>query len=471
MITLFFVLLAAPPAGSLSLDDALRLAVERDPDLRAAGLRVQERETGVAAADGAFDLQLDVRFAASTERYTGDWSAEDIFINAALYASVSQPLVWGTTLQASLSNSRTAAADNFLDCSTCYVERLQLAVRQPLLRGFGREANEAPRRAAEHARDAASIERQRIAETSVENIVRTYVELGHARAEAEIRAAALALATELLAATDTRIEVGQSRPADRPVVAQAVARRRQELVFAERRRADAAEALAVKVGLDAVPDVALPPPAAFPDERATVLKAALAHSPELAAYDAEAKRLRAEQVRLDDAARPQLDVTLIASQSAVDDGLGGVLTALPDNNSQYYGATLALTFPPANTTAEAEQARGRLSMARNAAERESRADTLRHEAGDALRALRTAEQSVELTDEVARLATAALEAESAKLDLGQSTNLDVIQVQQDLAEAQRIAARARADRLVALAALRRLTGRLLEAHGLRLLPP
>ena len=42
---------------------------------------------------------------------------------------------------------------------------------------------------------------------------------------------------------------------------------------------------------------------------------------------------------------------------------------------------------------------------------------------------------------------------AAKLDLGRSTNLDVIQVQQDLAEAQRIAARARADRLVALAAL------------------
>ena len=69
MIALFFVLLAAPPQGALSLDEALRLAVDRNPDLRAAGLRVQERETAVTAADGAFDLRLELQFDASLTKF------------------------------------------------------------------------------------------------------------------------------------------------------------------------------------------------------------------------------------------------------------------------------------------------------------------------------------------------------------------------------------------------------------------
>ncbi|MCA9557676.1 MAG: TolC family protein [Myxococcales bacterium] len=50
--------------------------------------------------------------------------------------------------------------------------------------------------------------------------------------------------------------------------------------------------------------------------------------------------------------------------------------------------------------------------------------------------------------------------------MGRSTNLAVLQVQQGLAEARLALARARADRLVAAARLRRLTGDLLAHHGL-----
>ena len=478
-LPLLLVVLAAP----LSLRDAVQRAVDNDPGLRAAGLRVEEAAASETAARGAFDLVVGANASASQLRQLFDSAQlpEETSLDtdvADLEALVSQPLVWGTQLRLSWLTRRRASDQLTQDCfigepfSECLVtehqwrSELRFELRQPLLRDFGRRVNEA--RVADARASGLVAQASQVAQASgvVARVVSDYVELAHTRASAGIRKQALDLAQEQLDATRARIAAGTLADVDLPVVEQAVAERRQALFAAEQAAADRAGALVILAALDGPPHVSLPEPDAFETPLKMVLEAAESKHPDLATLDAEIARQEAGLVVRENATRPQLDLTAIASQGGVDNDVGPSLGALPDDEDHLYLARLSFSFPFANRAAEGALAAARIAVRRAREERAARLREIQLDAGEAFRGIRTAEGNLELAQTVVTLSQKSLEAERRKFDHGRATNLDVLRVQQALAEARLGLARARADRLLAITRLQRLTGALLTRYGL-----
>lgn len=472
--------LPAVERGGPSLGEVLRLAVERSPELKAAGLRVDASEAGVRSAEGAFDLVLTAGIDWSTSRQTGaDLMGNELqFDTQRLVYSVGlvQPLVWGTRVGLDFVTDNTSTNNPFrncipgLDSPECFDTQLRLSVSQPLLRGAGRDVTEAQVALARQDVELSRVERRDTARTRVEAVAIAWLELGYAAESLAIQQQALRLAEEQLAATDARIEVGQLAPADRPVVAQAVAQRRRAILLAEQALADQRDVVATALAVPTIEPGPLDPPPPLEMSEAQARAAAEETSVALARSRIEQTQLETRLAVQDDSGLPQLDLTLFAAQSGIGGTFGDALGNLPDNQTHAYGATLDFAWAPANNAAEGEVARIRASLAANRLAREATERELRRQVDSALRAARLAEGQIELDRQSAALAAEALDAEKKKFDSGRATNLDVLQVQQDLATARLQVARTQTDRALARARLLRLTGGLLDAFGLTLAP-
>lgn len=471
---------AAPDADDapLALADVVRLAVAADPRAQAAGVRLAELRSSAFAAEGAFDLIGDLRLDATTERLTArDEAGRKVPLDTTrvtMDASIIQPLVWGTQVSAGWTHRFTETDNPFRNCvpgvasDQCFESRLSLSIMQPLLRGRGRAVNDiAATRVDAESRVARAQQVATIAGL-IEQIVITCAELAYAEGEVAIQARALTLAEAQRDFSKKQIRGRRMAPVEIAVVEQAVAERAQSLFVAEQRVAERSAELALRLDQAELPPIALPPPEAWPEDAATTRAQVAEAHPELLVAEAQLEAQRQELIMRADAARPQLDLSLMAAQTGIDEDLSGAIAALPDNEGSFYGATLAFRFPFANRRAEGELAAARQAVERARLERDAQARDLRLAADAALRALRTAEKAERLAERVVELSEVSLDAEQKRLKLGRATNLDVLRVQQDVAAAALSVARARTDARIARARLDRLTGASLARFGVEL---
>jgi outer membrane protein TolC len=478
------LLAAAPPMppaeAPMPLAEAVRLAVARDPALQAAGVRVREAQAAVDAALGAFDLRLvaDLQYSRARDEFEARPGQTSIFgidvierDERSLSAGVVQPLVWGTRIEARWFNDRIETNSPFLSCiqglqvTTCWESRLELQLAQPLLRGFGRDANEAQVVEARAVATVADRQRAEAVSTRLENIVGTYAELAFAQSDRRIRGQALELAEEQLATTQARVELGRLAPADLPVVQQAVAQRQREVYNAAQLVEDRAAALASALHVERAPAVELPDAATPPETEAEAERAAEAHNPSLAAIDADVERLRQALPAFEDAAQPRLDLTARVQRGGTGETFGGAVEGLPPGLITLYALGLSFEWPPANGAAEGQLSQARLALERARLDREARRIDVRRAAGDAWRAVRTSERNIALARTIADLSARSVEAEREKFEAGRSTAFDVLRLQQAYAESLLAVERARTDHLLAVTRLAGLTGALLQVYG------
>ncbi|MGK0361622.1 MAG: outer membrane protein [Bradymonadia bacterium] len=469
---------AALGEAALTLTQVVRQAVSADPRAQAAGVRLSELQSSAFAAQGAFDLVGDLSIDATSERLTArDETGRKIPLDTTrvtVDASIIQPLVWGTQLSAGWTNRFTETDNPFRNCvpgvasDQCFESRLSLSIMQPLLRGRGRAINEiAATRVDAESRVARA---QQVATVAglIEQVVITCAELAFAEGEVAIQTRALALAEAQRDFSRKQIRGRRMAPVEIAVVEQAVAERAQSVFVAEQRVAERSAELALRLGQDALPPIALPPPEGWADDAPTTRARVAAAHPELQVAEARLEAQRQEMVVRTDAVRPQLDVSVVAAQTGIDEDISGAVAALPDNEGSFYGATLAFRFPFANRRAEGELAAARRAVDRAGLERDGQARDVRLAADAAVRALRTAEQAERLAARVVELSERSLDAEQKRLKLGRATNLDVLRVQQQVAAAALSVVRAQTDARIARARLDRLTGVSLARFGIDL---
>jgi outer membrane protein TolC len=459
----------------LSLAEVVRRVIERDPGARAAQVRLRELKASADAAQGAFDLVGDFRLDGSSERLTArDREGRKTPLDTTrltLDASLIQPLVWGTRITAGWTHRFTETDNPFRNCvpgvasEQCFESRLILSVTQPLMRGRGRAINDVAAERVDAQARVARAERAATLSTVIETIQIACAELAFAEADVVIQARGLALAEAQLDVSKKRIRGRQMAPVEIAVVEQAVAERAQAVFVAEQRVAERRAELALRLGVDEMPPIALDAPEPWPADVATTRAQAANAHPQLAVLAAQIEAQKQAIVVQEDAVRPQLDLGLTAAQTGLDETLSGAIAALPDNESAFYGVNLAFTFPFANRRAEGELAAARQAIERAKLQREAQAQSVRLSADSALRALRTAEEAQRLAEKVVSLAERSLDAEQKRLKLGRATNLDVLRVQQDVATAALSVARAETDARVARARLDRLTGEGLARFG------
>ncbi|HTU36021.1 MAG TPA: TolC family protein [Candidatus Acidoferrum sp.] len=134
---------------TLSLDDAIHLALENNTDIRVDEQQVQTAKDSLERALAPFDTNVLASFDSQRERqnaYTELLGGPPTLdsLNQTTQVGVTQMLETGTTFQATFNSFKTSSNSTFFFFTPAFFTTLEFSVTQPLLRGRGMFVNRAP---------------------------------------------------------------------------------------------------------------------------------------------------------------------------------------------------------------------------------------------------------------------------------------------------------------------------------------
>ena len=491
-------LLALPHAAAaqerrLSLEEAVRMALEKNE-----GLMI-ERESAIAAAaavsgaKGAYDplLEAEGAWSKSKQPLNSVFSGADPLgpedeASEALIA-IRQLLPTGGRLSVSGGSVRATTESSAARYSPAYSTRAGVTLRQPLLRDLWMDADRLAVRSAKAGRRAADAGLLESTTNTVAAVERSYWTLMALRLGVEVLRDATRLAEEQLEQTRLRVESG-SAPGTEIAQPRAELERRRGDVFGGEElvaRAENALKLLILGGTDdplwratLVPSDTAMTEAAPIDLTAETARA-LERRPEIEASMALLDRRRAETSFAKNGVWPALDAvasydryglsgTPVGTSPSPSGDLDQSLDMLSDGDYDAARVALVLSLPLPNRSARAAA-----TIARSV-ERQAEADLVRvrkeilAEVLDAAAVIQTASQRIEATRSAREAAQIQLDAEADRYASGLSTNFLVLTRQNDLAQARLDEISALTDYRRARTELARATGSLIEQRGIDL---
>ncbi|MEW6323830.1 MAG: TolC family protein [Nitrospirota bacterium] len=460
-------LCAAQEPLPLSLDDAIRRALENSLELQVARRSMQAAEPDVTVERAKFDPSLNVDLNGGR---TNSASGTTNTMSADL--SLDQPVLTGADLTLAFNNRWTETDSPFVSLQTggsgrFYETDVALRLTQPLLRGGGMSVNRAPILI---AANNAAISREALiqkTEEIVASVERAYWELVLAREIRAVREEALRAARLLLEAARAKVEQGQLAPIEALIAESEAASREEAVVVAERAVWDAqdrlrrfftpsAETLTEESAIIPIDEPAVE---RVDIDLTALVEAALASRPELAQARLELANSRLNLKLAQNEQWPALDLSGSAGLNDLGRRYGD---AVRYNEFYEWEAGLLLTVPLGNRAASATALKRRFELERAALTLKDREQSVILEVKEAARGLLANSKRVEATRQARRLAEKKLEAEQARFELGLTTVQDVLTFERDLAEAKRAHIQALIDYRNSLVDLDRRAGRLLE---------
>ncbi len=447
----------AQEGAALSLREAVLLALENNPSLRAQRLVPAIQRTAVAEQLGLLDPVLA---AGAAQTLPASTATESSGATAGLALSLST----GTSLSASLAAGWDPVSAGY-----------DVQVTQALLAGGSLEANQARVRQARLDVQASEHELRGFMENLVASAQQAYWDHYLALRQREIYRESLALAERQLEESRVRAQVGQIAPIELAAPRAEVVSRREALREGEKRvQTTRLELLAAILpsGDDLEKPAVLadsPGPVGPLDQLSSHLSLASRRRPELLQARLELERGTLEVVRTRNGLLPRLDAFIAL-------GGTGYAAAFPDTFGAATQATslragLNLELVLGNRAAKAQADRARLS--RTQAEESLRAleRTVEVEVREAWLEAGVAAERVSSSAELRQLQEQTLAAETERFRAGTSTTFLVAQAQRDLLAGQLAEAQAAVEQLLAATTLYRLEGTLLERSGIQTVAP
>ncbi len=222
----------------LTVEEAVRLALENNLGIRAARIDPQIEDLGVAQAQAAWSPTLT-----STLQNASTDSPSNSFLSGAetrisddrlnTNVGVAQTLPWGGRYNVGWDSSRSTTTNIFSNFSPQVRSSLALTYVQPLLRGFSIDTPRQQLLLSHNTREIADVTlRQAIAVTS-RTVRHAYWDLAFAIAALEVQRQSLELARESLRNTRARIEIGTTPPVDQIEAEAEVAQREEAVILGE----------------------------------------------------------------------------------------------------------------------------------------------------------------------------------------------------------------------------------------------
>ncbi|MBS1818726.1 MAG: TolC family protein [Acidobacteria bacterium] len=475
-VTVFALLgLAAPLSAQtaaaplkLSVDEAVRMALQDNVDLATDRLDPQIGDTRVAAASGLFKPTI----ASSVNRNNQLSPPSSLLFPTATRNDVvtsnvglNQRLPWfGTSYSVGWDTSHTSSNSFLNSFNPLLRSGLSFQVSQPLLRDFFTDA----------ARSNVAISKTNRAISGTrlsESVVRTtagvkaaYWNLVSARANVEARQAALRLAEELVRVNKAKVDVGQSPPIDLVSAQAEVASNQEQLIVAETSVKQAEDRLRLLIFDAAKPEVwniAIEPTDAPPVGAANI---------DVNSAVATALRDRADLLRArKDIENAELSLKLAGNQKLPDvrlnasyqaSGLGGteilrtggfpgtivgngqivgfgnILNQLFRSDYPTWAVGVSVSYPIGQSAEEANQARSRLETQQASQRLKSAEARAIQQVRDAAWKVEMNARRLETARAVRELAEQRRDVEQKRFDVGMSTSFLVIQAQRDLSQAR-----------------------------------
>ena len=452
----------------LTRDEAVRMAMENNPELAVVRYEPGASDARVAAAQAAFlptvSSALNRNSAATppANLFSGEAGIQTDYWSAD--AGLTQRLKWGgASYNVGFTTQRTTTDNPFTSFTPSVTSALQAIFSQPLLRDFKTDAVRAQIEIESRNRDIADIQVGERGAQVAANAEAAYWALVAALASVDVQQRSLDLAQELERNNRARVDVGQSPPLDLVSARAEVAQRQENLIVARTTALQAEDLLRTLIVDPKRPDywsVRIDPAERQPavtgapnvDE---AVRRALANRSDIAQAR---KQIENSDTNIE-LARNETLPDLRAQATYLTNGQGGSRllreggfpgTIVGFQNTSYgsvlgqvlgadyptWTVGLSLSYPLGHSASEANLARARIERDQAAAQVRSMELSVVREVRDAALRLEQNRQRIETARLGRELAEQRLDAEQKRFEVGMSTSFLVIQAQRDLSIAR-----------------------------------
>lgn len=207
--------------AALSLEEAIRLALEHNTDVSIARLQRDVTAQDVRAAEGAFDLRLLPLFnyqrtvTPSTSALSGGQNGrvEDRRLGGDLRLEGRNPLAGGT-FAVDFSATRTESSNNFLRLNPQFPSALGFSYVQPLFRNLRIDAERRQILLSRRAVDLSDLQLTRVLMDQLSIVEQAYWDLVFATRNLDVLATGLAQARAQVASNERQVREGTLAPID-----------------------------------------------------------------------------------------------------------------------------------------------------------------------------------------------------------------------------------------------------------------
>lgn len=460
---------------NLSLQQAIRMAVEKNLDLKAELYNPATAEAELRKSKGIYDplLSLLLNYQEANTQAASAYTSGTPISRQRIFeysAGISQLIPLGGTVGLSFNNTwyrNNSDPTRFL--TDYYNSDLSVNFAQPLLKNFGREATELNIQVAKFGKEGA-LEQFRAKITDIVVQVRNqYFQLYSLREDLEVKKTSLALAERVLSDTRAQVKAGVL-PAMEILSAEfGVATMQKNLIDAERALKDQEDSLRVLLQLPPAGEIVpldTPFHEQYPVDQDAAIRKALADRPELKQLRITQKTGELQSRVARNQTLPDLSLVLNASLTGLGQEYNRALDRVGTGRYPIWGGGLQLTYPLGNRAAENEYIKSRLKVEQTAAQIKSLEDSVANDVRNSVRALQAGYKQLDVTERGSAYAEERLNAYIKKNKVGLATVKDVLDVQNDMVAAKGNRIRAMADYTNAVTALWKASGELLEKEGI-----
>jgi outer membrane protein TolC len=457
----------------LQLKEAIRMAVEKNLDVRAELYNPAQFEADINRNRAIYDPQLTLQtsFTDSTTSTASNTSGRDSESLSYLINSSISRLFWTGATAAINFNNSYSSTNSTLSMPNYWQTGLGASISQPLLKNSGREATEVAINVSRLSKFA-SMERfnARLLAT-VTQVRNEYYKLHSLREESEVKKVSLELARKILTDTQARVKAGVL-PAMEILNAEfGVVSREKDLIDAERAVIDQVDVLKLLLQVDGkVSDlrtIDLPTRDRLEfSEDDGIRKAVgrpdireLKHNLEIAELNTRVFSAKT---------RPDLSLTASASLTGLDSTYQRNLDKTFTFDYPVWSIGLNFVYPLGNNAAENDYRKSRLKTEQTALQIRSLEEGAANEVRAAIRAITTGFKQIEVADRGTAFAEERLRSFIRKNEVGLATTKDVLDVENDLATSKSNQIKAVVAYANALTRYWQVTGELLEREGVRI---
>lgn len=467
-------LLGAEP--TLTLNDAIKLALEKNPQIK-----VQSYGRSIARADlltaiGQFDPAINFRrsYAESEAPYSVNPFVGQIVKTDDYSLTLDGVTPWG--LQFSLGGSATNQRGTFLNngSENAFASFGGVTVTQPLLRGFGFGANFVGVRVARANKGISDWQFRQTVIDTVTNVIGAYSDLAFAQQSLRIAERSRELAAGLLAENEKRFKVGSMSESDVTQARARTATRDENILIAQQGVRDATNRLRQLMGETSFPiepgafQIDAMVPAEVAVNPAEDLKTAYQLRPDFQAAKLGIVIKKANDSSARNQLLPQVDFVGSYGYNGLDPNFSASRHMVWHQENHSYSAGIVVSVPLtfAEGRGKARSARMQLRQAEADLDRleQDIAVSIAHAAGE----LETTQKRVDADERAFELAKQALDDEIKKLRAGTSSTFFVLNLQEELIGAEISYYNALADQRRAHAAYDREIGRTLLVQHIAL---
>ena len=461
----------AKPSGPvlrLTRDEAIKMALENNPDLAVSRYEPAIGDAGVAAARGAYMPTLQSGFTRNrdqqppTNLFSGDSGVTTNLWSSNVGVAQQIPR-FGGSYSVGLDASRTATNSLLSSLNPQLLAGLSAGYSQPFLRDFKIDPLRAQVAVSLRNRDIAGTRLRESSTVTSANAETAYWTMVAAMALVDVQQRSLDLAMELERNNRARVDVGQSPPLDLVAARAEVAQRQENLIVARTALLQSEDRLRTLV-LDPKRDdywtvkiepADRQPVVVGPPDVDAAVKRALTERTDLSRSKSEVQ-INDTNVEL---SKSQTLPDLRLQANYVGNGAGGTRLVreggfpgtVVGSQSTSFGSTLGQVFssdfptwtlgvqfsyPLGNSTQQANYARAKIERDQSAARVRASELAIVREVRQAALRLEQDRQRIETTKLARELAEQRLDAEQKRFEVGMSTSFLVIQAQRDLAIAR-----------------------------------